>query len=243
MLKGASSPLRHGGLGLPNPQETAELAYEKSTLTTTKSTEQIYNQKVDLKYNTMDQQQSRTIKSRIQQLKDTTYSNHSDALFEELIPEASTTHKQSNGNRGIFLDLSNAHQSHWVCTNKQGFRDATCIRYGWKIDGTPTQHRVCEETNSVDHSLICKLVWIYNSARDAEAHMREICKDVKIEPTLLPITENNFERKVNTADNARLDISVRGFWNSCEKTFCDIRITYPTSVLFCKSPFSDPLTT
>ena len=35
--------------------------------------------------------------------------------------------------------------------------------------------------------------------------------------------------KVNTADNARLDISVRGLWNSCEKTFFDIRITHPTS--------------
>jgi len=29
------------------------------------------------------------------------------------------------------------------------------------------------------------------------------------------------ERKVNTADNARLDISARGLWNSCEKTFFD----------------------
>jgi len=37
------------------------------------------------------------------------------------------------------------------------------------------------------------------------------------------------ERKVNTADNARLDISARGLWNSCEKTFFDIRITHPTS--------------
>ena len=37
------------------------------------------------------------------------------------------------------------------------------------------------------------------------------------------------EKKVNTADNARLDISTRGLWNSCEKTFFDIRITHPTS--------------
>ena len=37
------------------------------------------------------------------------------------------------------------------------------------------------------------------------------------------------QRKVNTADNARLDISARALWNSCEKTFFDIRITHPTS--------------
>jgi len=39
--------------------------------------------------------------------------------------------------------------------------------------------------------------------------MREVCRDVRTEPTLLPINENYFEQKVNTADNARLDISVR----------------------------------
>ena len=49
---------------------------------------------------------------------------------------------------------------------------------------------------------------------------------------LLPINENDYERKVNTADNARLDISVRGLWNSCEKTFFDIGITHLTSASY-----------
>jgi len=70
----------------------------------------------------------------------------------------------------------------------------------------------------------------YNSVRNSEARiMREVCRDVQTEPTLLPINENYYERKVNTADNARLDTSARGLWNSCEKTFFDIRITHPTS--------------
>ena len=43
------------------------------------------------------------------------------------------------------------------------------------------------------------------------------------------MNENDYQRKVNTADNARLDISARGLWNSCEKTFFDISITHPTS--------------
>ena len=59
--------------------------------------------------------------------------------------------------------------------------------------------------------------------RDSEAQiMREVCRDVQTEPTLLPINENDHERKVNTADNARLDVSARGLWNSCEKTFFGI---------------------
>jgi len=70
----------------------------------------------------------------------------------------------------------------------------------------------------------------HNSVRDSEAQiMWEVCRDVQTEPMLLPINENDYERKVNTADNARLDISARGLWNSYEKTFFDIRMTHPTS--------------
>jgi len=107
------------------------------------------------------------------------------------------------------------------------------MRYGWKMKGIPT-HCACGETNSVDHSLICKLGGYtsmrHNSVRDSEARTtREVCRDVQTEPMLLPINENDYERKVNTADNARLDISARGLWNSCEKSFFDITITHPTS--------------
>jgi len=40
--------------------------------------------------------------------------------------------------------------------NKQEFTDAVCMRYGWKMKGIPT-HCACGETNSVDHSFICRL--------------------------------------------------------------------------------------
>jgi len=59
--------------------------------------------------------------------------------------------------------------------------------------------------------------------------MREVYEYVQTKPTLLPFNENGYERKVNTADNARLDTSARGLWNSCEKTSFNIRITHPTS--------------
>jgi len=65
--------------------------------------------------------------------------------------------------------------------------------------------------------------------RDSEAQtMREVYRDVQTAPTLLPINEYDYEREVNTANNTRLDISARGLWNSCEKTFFDIK-THPTS--------------
>ena len=79
--------------------------------------------------------------------------------------------------------------------NKQEFTDAISMRYGWKVKGIPT-HCACAETNSVDHSLICKLGGYtsvrHNSVTDSEAKiLREVCRDVQTEPTLLPITEND----------------------------------------------------
>jgi len=72
--------------------------------------------------------------------------------------------------------------------------------------------------------------WKHGKLTHSEAQiMRDVCRDVQTEPTLLPINEIDYQRKVNTADNARLDISARGLWNSCEKNFFDIRITHPTS--------------
>jgi len=50
----------------------------------------------------------------------------------------------------------------------------------------------------------------HNSVRVFEAQiMRDVCRDVQTKSTLLPINENDFERKVNTADIAGLDISAR----------------------------------
>jgi len=82
--------------------------------------------------------------------------------------------------------------------NTQEFRNAICMRYGWKINVTLT-HRACGETNSVDHSLVCKLgrytSMRHNSVRDSKAHiMRKVCKKDQIEHALLQNTENMFEK-------------------------------------------------
>ena len=68
----------------------------------------------------------------------------------------------------------------------------------------------------------------HNVLRDVEAALlTKVCTDVKVEPSLLPTDE---ERTAgNTALGARLDISARGIWSRCEKTFMDVRVTHPTS--------------
>ena len=71
-------PLRHGGLGLTDPRETAKMEYEHSTQITNKLTDKIYTQKLDLDYNPLDQQFTRHTKNRIRQEKNAKCKNTRD---------------------------------------------------------------------------------------------------------------------------------------------------------------------
>jgi len=74
--------------------------------------------------------------------------------------------------------------------------DVTCMRYGCKIFDKGHTHSLClyGETDSVDHSLICKLGGYIsmrhnsNLVGGSEAQITmEICRDVQTEPMLLLI--------------------------------------------------------
>ena len=68
----------------------------------------------------------------------------------------------------------------------------------------------------------------HNALRNAEAKlMEEVCKDVSIEPQLIPTDRERVQG--NVADNARLDIAARGVWSAYERTFFDIRVTHPNA--------------
>ena len=68
----------------------------------------------------------------------------------------------------------------------------------------------------------------HNSLRDGLANiMKEVCSDVGTEPMLLPTNPNDFSSRVNTAEEARLDISARGINSTFERTFFDVRVAHP----------------
>ena len=97
--------------------------------------------------------------------------------------------------------------------------------------------RICEcgSPNNIDHALTCKLggfvIMRHNTVRDVEADfLRTICKDVSVEPGLIPLTGNEgLPRGSNIEDNARLDVACRGFWAPLQKMFLDIRLTHPNA--------------
>ena len=90
----------------------------------------------------------------------------------------------------------------------------------------------CGHANSVYHSLDCKLCGYvcmrHNAIRDTAAFFlqEEKCKDVRIEPALLPVQPTSFSRKTNTQDEARLDVAAVGLYAPFERTFFDIRVTH-----------------
>ncbi|KAG0728334.1 hypothetical protein GWK47_032694 [Chionoecetes opilio] len=116
--------------------------------------------------------------------------------------------------------------------NKQEFVNAVALRYGWPVEGIP-KTCVCGVPNNVDHTMTCKrggIVCIrHDEVRDVTASMlREVCRDVSTEPSLLPINGEQLQyRTANTANEARVDVSARGFWNRGQRAFMDIRIFDP----------------
>ena len=89
----------------------------------------------------------------------------------------------------------------------------------------------CGDRNDV-HSLTCKkggyVALRHNSLRDGLANiMKEVCTDVSTEPMLLPTNPNLFNSRVNTAEEARLDIAARGINSTFERTLFDVRVAHP----------------
>ena len=126
-------------------------------------------------------------------------------------------------------------QSLGYVLNKQEFRDSIYLRYGWMIPNTPA-YCGCKSKNDINHTLNCKLggyvTMRHNNIRDLEASLlREVCKDVKVEPELLPIGSVETQSS-NKADKARLDVSAIGLWSSMEWMFLDVRVMHPNSASY-----------
>ena len=66
----------------------------------------------------------------------------------------------------------------------------------------------------------------HNSLRDtfAELLQNAKCKDVVVEPTLLPLKGAQLPSGASTEDGARLDVSARSLWCPLERAFLDIRV-------------------
>ena len=223
-------PVRLGGIGIQNPVETAEREYRSSVEITEKLATLIYKQEPNLE--NYDESKVKTVMNKLK----TANEKRLQEELEEIKLQMNEDMKRSmelarEKGSGAWLSALPI-QSLGYILNKQEFRDSLCLRYGWKIPNTPN-YCSCGEKNSVDHTLNCKsggyVIMRHNGVRDLEAELlREVCKDVKVEPELLPI--GNIElRGANTAEKASLDVSAVGLWSPMERTFVDVRVMHPNS--------------
>ena len=53
------------------------------------------------------------------------------------------------------------------------------------------------------------------------------CRDVVLEPKLMPVDPNRYKDSTNTQPEARLDIAATGFHSTFERTYFDVRVTHP----------------
>ena len=109
-------------------------------------------------------------------------------------------------------------QEHGFCLHKGAFRDALCLRYGWKPSFLPSRC-VCDKSFSVEHVLSCSYGGFssirHSEIRDITAHlMSKVCHNVGIEPELQPLTGERFHfRSANVEDGARMDVRAENFWD------------------------------
>ena len=77
----------------------------------------------------------------------------------------------------------------------------------------------------------------HNALRDLNADLqKEVCKDVVVEPRLLPL--ENEEVEGTSGDRAAPDISSRGIWSTFERTFFDVRVLHPNAPSYQSSTLS-----
>lgn len=123
-------------------------------------------------------------------------------------------------------------EEHGFALHKGAFRDALALRYGWRPSNM-AMTCVCGKSNDVQHALSCRVgglpIHRHNDIRDLSASLiSEVCTNTEIEPTLQPLTGERLDRRsANAQDEARLDIRCRGFWQSGEDAFFDIRVFNP----------------
>ena len=70
--------------------------------------------------------------------------------------------------------------------------------------------------------------------------LTEVCKDVCVKPQLQPLSGETFSEKTeNKSNQARIDISARGFWLTGQVAFFDVRVFNPTTKRYLNKNFAN----
>ena len=230
-------PPRLGGMGIPNPVGMATIEHQNSKKLTASLTQFIVAQDERGEVDQAEQLKTRMEISKARELKQKKDLDH----IKLNIPPGND---RNNMKRRLEM-AQEVGASNWLTAlpirakgfslNRQEFGDALALRYGWQIDGLP-QRCHCGLPFDTNHAMTCKTGGFvcnrHDEVRDITAQMlREVCHDVRVEPPLIPTNGHVFElSSANAADDAKLDVSARGFWRRGQQAFLDVRIFNPMAL-------------
>ena len=233
-------PLRFGGLGIQNPAAIADREFAASEDITKELRNLIYRQDSDIRK--LDREAVKICKQRYIDSKNEWMEREAKRI-KEALPTLSK--------KRAFEQAAQKGSSSWLSAlplsslgyvlNKRDFLNSLNLRYDWSIPGIHS-HCACGKKNDINHILTCHkggyLYFRHNVLVDAEAELlREAkCKNVYIEPSLLPTAKELHPRGTCTDDGARLDISAIGLFGRCEKTFMDVRVFHANAQSHIKTP-------
>ena len=223
-------PVRLGGLAIRNPVAAAEYEYQSSKAICGPLASLIVNQ-VDCIGN-LDFTAVSELKKAVSKEKEARLQQQLLQIREE-VPEALKRALDLAQEKGASSWLSCVpFQKAGYTFNKEEFRDAVHLRYGWSLQNIP-KHCACGKSSDIDHLLSCPKGGYsclrHNVLRDTLAGLLSIfCKDVVVEPKLMQ-TAQELEHGAVTGDAARLDVAARGIWSPFDKTLIDVRVTHPNA--------------
>ena len=223
-------PVRLGGLGIANPVQQASRHHQASKKITSALTSQIQKQATTVPPETNEaiiraknEVRFNKQKQDVQNLEEVSKNvNHTLQRSLTLLKDKGA----SNWLSVLPID------EHGFALHKGDFRDALCLRYGWRPQHLPSLC-VCGKSFSIEHALSCNFggfpIKRHNELRDLTASLLdEICTGVGIEPTLQPLSNEQMRLKsANIDDGARLDVIAEDFWGTRQRAFFDVRVFNP----------------
>ena len=224
-------PTRLGGMNIANPTKGGSEDFAASLLATAPLRSLIQSQTTEGKINNAE---IKDAKQEIVRTRKTRQENEAGCILSQL-PQKKQRLVECSKEKGASMWLNVLPISNQgFALHKGAFRDAVALRYGWQLSNLPSSC-ACGAPFDVDHAMICSLggfpIIRHNELRDVTAELlSEVCADVTVEPPLQPITGETFlHRTARTEDDARPDIRARGFWNTAQEAFFDIRVFHPNS--------------
>ena len=236
-----SLPAKFGGLGILIPSKNADQEYQNSLLMTKDAVSKIKEHQALYQDNQKTSNQNR---NKIR--------NERKIMHETTLESLKTT-STNNLNQKVLEACAENGSSNWLTAlplkkfdfylDKQSFWDGIRIRYNLPLQRLPS-HCACGSSNDLQHALSCHkggfIIERHNELRDITAEiLQEHCSNVTIEPSLTPITGEEFSyASCNTTDEARSDISAKGFWIRGQTAFADIRVFNPLAKSHLKQSLS-----